>query len=187
MVAYLLNAIAEIAPPEAAPVLMASLRRRPTAQVLRTLAFIDHPETVPAIAEHLDGELRTDALISLEQLASRAALDLLAARAASGDIDCARALARHRDHRAFEPLAAALNGREHRSAVTGLSDLRHEEALPLLRRIVAEDTDDDVATIAAHGIVMAAPALASDPVRTLARRKDPDVRALSAHWLTLLG
>jgi hypothetical protein len=186
MVAYLLNAIAEIAPPEAAPVLMASLRRRPTAQVLRTLAFIDHPDTVPAIAEHLDGELRTDALIGLEQLATAAAMDLLAARATSGDIDCARALARHRDHRAFGPLVAALNGLNHRSAVTGLRDLRHEEAIPLLQRIVTEDRDGDVATIAAHGIVMAAPAVAADPVRMLLRREDPDIQALAAHWLTLL-
>jgi hypothetical protein len=81
---------------------------------------------------------------------------------------------------------AALNGLNHRSAVTGLRDLRHEEAIPLLQRIVTEDRDGDVATIAAHGIVMAAPAVAADPVRMLLRREDPDIQALAAHWLTLL-
>lgn len=186
MVAYLLNAIAEMAPPSAVPVLIASLKRRPTTQVLRTLAFIDHPDTVPAIAEHLDGELRTDALIALEQLATPAALDLLATRALFGDIESARALARHRDRRAFGPLVSALAGPNRRSAVTGLGDLRQEDALPLLQKIVAEDPDDDVATIAAHGIVMAAATFASDAATSLSRRKDPDVQALAAHWLGLL-
>jgi cell wall assembly regulator SMI1 len=186
MVAYLLNAIAETAPPAAVPVLIASLKRHPTTQVLRTLAFIDHPDTVPAIADHLDGRLRTDALIGLEQLATPAGLDLLAARAASGDIECARVLARHRDHRAFGPLVSALNGPEHRSAVTGLRDLRHADALPLLQKIVAEDPNDDVATIAAHGIVMMAPASAAISVRALSRRNDTDVQVLAAHWLSLL-
>ncbi|HEV2218487.1 MAG TPA: hypothetical protein VGV88_13060 [Candidatus Dormibacteraeota bacterium] len=185
MVAYLLNAIAEMAPPEAVPVLIASIKRQPTAQVLRTLAFIDHPETVPAIASQLDGELRTDALIALEQLATPAALDLLAERAHSGDIQCARALARHRDRRAFGPLVAALDGKARRDAVTGLRDLRYEEAVPLLEKVIAEDPNDDVATIAAHGVVMTTPA-AAGAVRTLARRADPDIQALSEHWLSLL-
>jgi hypothetical protein len=186
MVAYLLNAIAEMAPPAAVPVLIASLRRKPTTQVLRTLAFIDDPDTVPAIGEHLDGELRTDALIGLEQLATPAALDLLASRAAAGDIDCARALARHRDQRAFRPLVSALAGLQHRSAVTGLRDLRHVEAIPLLERIVVEDADDDIATIAAHGVVMAGLPSASTTVHALSQRRDPDVRDLAAHWLNLL-
>lgn len=186
MVRYMLNEIAEMAPPQAVPVLIASLRRRPTAQVLRTLAFIDHPDTVPAIAEQLDGAIRGDALIALEQLATPAALDGLAERARSGDVDCARALARHRDHRAFGPLVLALNGPSHRSAVSGLSDLRAHEALALLDKMVAEDPDDDVATIAAHGIVMTAPGDAAPAVRMLAQRADPDVQALAAHWLTLL-
>jgi hypothetical protein len=186
MVAYLLSAIAEVAPPAAVPVLIASLRRKPTTQVLRTLAFIDDPGTVPAIGEHLDGELRTDALIGLEQLASPAALDLLSSRASAGDIDCARALARHCDQRAFGPLVSALAGPQHRSAVTGLRDLRHGEAIPLLERIVVEDADDDVATIAAHGVVMAGLPSASTTVHALSQRRDPDVRDLAAHWLNLL-
>ena len=186
MVAYLLGAIAEMAPPAAVPVLIASLRRKPTTQVLRTLAFIDDPHTVPAIGQHLDGELRTDALIGLEQLATPAALDLLSSRAAAGDIDCARALARHRDQRALGPLVSALDGPQHRSAVTGLRDLRLGEAIPLLERIAVEDADDDVATIAAHGVVMAGLPSASRTVQALSRRTDPDVRDLAAHWLDLL-
>ena len=112
--------------------------------------------------------------------------DLLADRAAADDVDCARALARLRDQRAFGPLAAELGGPNQRSAVTGLRDLRSEEALPLLQRIVDHDPDDDVATLAAHGMVMADPAAAAIAARSLARRRDPDVQDLAAHWLSLL-
>jgi len=109
------------------------------------------------------------ALLALEQLGTPQALDILAGCASTGDVDAARALARCRDGRAMQPLIDQVGGPHHRSAVSGLRDLRHSSSEPLPMRVAAEDTDDDVAVIATHGLVMARSehartALTQDPV-----------------------
>jgi hypothetical protein len=183
---YLFMTLNELALPAAVPILIASLHRKPTEHVLHSLSFVDHPDSAPELGRHLDGPLRAHALLTLEQLGTRAALDVLAQRAAGGDVDAARALARHRDARALKLLVRQVDGPKHRSAVTGLSDLRHPDSHALLGRIAAEDADDNVAVIAAHGLVMARSVQARAAVEALRRRGDTAVKKLADHWLKLL-
>jgi hypothetical protein len=70
--------------------------------------------------------------------------------------------------------------------VTGLRDLRHPESEALLAGIAADDADDNVAVIAAHGLVMARSELARSAAEALLQRRDPHVRKLAKHWLALL-
>jgi len=176
-------ALAKMKPPGAVPALVASLRRVPSSNVLRTLSAIDHPDSAPEIAKHLDGDLRFDALIALEQLANAAALDILAERATVGDLDATRALARHRDPRALQPLMRQMSGPSRRSAVTGLRDLRHPQSADVLTEIAGSDPHDDLAVIAAQGLVMMDPSLSRPAIEVLRRRADPDVIRLAEHWL----
>lgn len=183
---YFFMELNERRPPEAIPVLVDSLRRTPTANVLHTLSFFDDPRTVPELARHLDGSLRDYALIGLEQLATTAAFDALAERARAGDIDAARALARARDDRALEPLFGHLDHQHRRSAVTGLRDLRHPRSQRVLLEIAREEADENVAVIAAHGLVMAGSPKAREAAEALRTRDDRHVRKLAEHWLSLL-
>lgn len=176
----------ELAPVAAVPVLIASLRRKPSADVVHTLSLIDHPDTVPELARLLDGEVRAHALLGLEQLGTAPARVALADRAAAGDLEAARALARLGDERALNPLVKQVGGTGHRGAVTGLRDLRHPKSDALLGRIAADDADDNVAVIAAHGLVMARSELARTAVEALRQRSDPHVKKLAKHWLALL-
>jgi hypothetical protein len=183
---YLIMKLTELEPPAAVPVLIASLRRHPTAEVLHALGCFDHPDSAPELARHVDGALRTDALLALEQLGTEAALAILAYRAAQDDLQAARALARRRDDRALAPLLRQIDGPYHRGAVTGLRDLRHASTAKLLSRIALEDPDDNVAVIAAHGLVMAHRENARATIEALGRREDPHIRKLANHWLALL-
>jgi HEAT repeat protein len=176
-------ALGETKHPAAARALVASLRRVPSYYVLDALSGIDHEDSAPEIAKHLDGDLRYDALIGLEQLANAGALDILAERAAGGDLDATRALARHRDLRALEPLMNHMSGPRRRSAVTGLRDLRDPRTAGLLAEIAGTDPDDDVAVIAAQGLVMMSASLARQTVERLRQRADHDVVRLAEHWL----
>jgi hypothetical protein len=184
--AYLFMKLNERPLPQAVPLLVASLRRKPTAHVLHALAFVDHADSAPELARHLNGELRDHALLALEEMGTPAALSALAAHADDGDLEAARALARRRDERALHPLMRAVGGAHHRSAVTGLRDLRHQESKALLARIAAEDPDDNVAVIAAHGLVMAGSEQTRQVVEGLGRRSDRDIRKLADHWLRIL-
>jgi hypothetical protein len=183
---YFFFKLNELAPVAAVPVLMASLRRKPTGNVVHTLSLIDHSDTVPELARLLDGEVRDHALLGLEQLGTASARSVLADRAVGGDIEAARALARLGDVRALNPLVKQVGGRGHRGAVTGLRDLRHPESEALLAAIAADDADDNVAVIAAHGLVMARSELARSAAEALRQRGDPHVRKLAKHWLALL-
>lgn len=184
--AYLFMKLNERPLPQAVPLLVASLRRKPTAHVLHALAFVDHPDSAAELARHLDGELRDHALLALEEMGTSAALALLGARADDGDLDAARALARRRDERALRPLMRAVGGEHHRSAVTGLRDLRHDESKSLLAGLAAEDPDDNVAVIAANGLVMTGSESARPAVEALRRRSNPDIKEIADHWLHLL-
>jgi HEAT repeat protein len=176
----------ELAPAAAVPVLIASLQRKPSADVVHTLSLIDHPDTVPELARLLDGEVRAHALLGLEQLGTAPARAALADRAAAGDLDAARALARLGDERALDPLVKQLAGAGHMSAVAGLRDLRHPKSEVVLARIAVDDADDNVAVIAAHGLVMARSQLARTAAEALGQRRDPHVKKLAKHWLALL-
>lgn len=184
---YLFMKLSELALPSLVPLLVASLHRRPTAQVLHLLGCIDHPDSAPELARHADGPLHVDAVISLEQLGTPTALDFLADRAAAGDLDAARALARNRDRRALQTLLRNIDGANRRSAVIGLRDLRDPTTLEVLMRIAAEDPDDNLAVLAAHGVVMTDRAHARSAAEALRRRADPHVRKLADHWLELLA
>jgi hypothetical protein len=158
---YALADLARLRLAPAAPLLASALEKAGSSDVLRTLAFLDHPVCVPAIDAHMDDQLRPHALLALEQVAAdvrsanrTAAADALATRAVAGDLDAARALARTGDRRAFGPLLARLPTAS-LSATAGLADLMDPDALPLLRTIAIEDADDETATMAAHGLVRA--------------------------------
>jgi len=183
---YLFMELQQMAPPAAVPILIESLHRKPSAPALHTLGCIDHPDSAPELGRHLDGPLRLIALLALEQLANPQALSILADRAVGGDVDAARALARRRDERCLEPLIRMIGGPHHRKAVTGLRDLRHPRAEDILARVVTADQDDNVAVIAAHGLVMAKSKRAGDAAKALSRRADPHVKKLADHWLELL-
>jgi HEAT repeat protein len=183
---YFFICLNELAPTAAVPVLIASLRRKPTADVLHTLSLIDDPATVPELARHLDGQLRQEALFALEQVGTGAARAVLAERAAARDIEAARALARLGDERALDPLVKQVAGAGHTSAVAGLRDLRHPKSEAVLARIAADDADDNVAVIAAHGLVMTRSQLARTAAEALGQRGDPHVKKLAKHWLALL-
>jgi HEAT repeat protein len=183
---YFFFKLNELAPASAVPVLIASLRRKPTADVVHTLSLIDHPDTVSELARLLDGEVRPYALLGLEQLGTPSARAALADRSAAGDLEAARALARLGDERALSRLVNQVQGPGHRSAVTGLRDLRHAKSEALLGRIAADDVDDNVAVIAAHGLVMMRSALARTAAEALRQRQDPHVKKLAKHWLALL-
>jgi hypothetical protein len=176
-------ALGESKHPAAGRALIASLRRVPSWRAMDALSGIDHEDSAGEIARHLDGDLRYNALIALEQLANPGALDVLAGRAAAGDLDATRALARHRDPRALQPLMNHLSGPERRSAITGLRDLRHPESAELLAEIAGSDPDDDIAVIAAQGLVMMRPSATRPVIEALRRRTDPDVVRLAEHWL----
>src|SRR4029077_1096014 len=79
---YLIMKLTELAPPAAVPVLIASLRRKPTADVLHALGCFDHPDAAPELARHLNGPVRAEALLALEQLGTEAALAALSDQAA---------------------------------------------------------------------------------------------------------
>ena len=183
---YFFFKLNELAPVAAVPVLIMSLRRKPTGSVVHTLSLIDHSDTVPELARLLDGEVRAHALLGLEQLGTASARAVLADRAAAGDLEAARALARLGDLRALNPLVKQVGGAGHRGAVTGLRDLRHPSSEALLAGIAADDADDNVAVIAAHGLVMARSARARTAVAALGQRGDPHVKKLAKHWLALL-
>jgi hypothetical protein len=183
---YFFFKLNELAPVAAVPALIGSLRRKPTGNVVHTLSLIDHSETVPEVARLLDGEVRDHALLALEQLGTASARAVLADRADAGDLEAARALARLGDERALNPLVEQVGGVGRRSAVTGLRDLRHPESEALLAGIAADDADDNVAVIAAHGLVMARSELARSAAEALLQRRDPHVRKLAKHWLALL-
>lgn len=176
-------ALGETKHPAAARALIASLRRVPNFYTLDALSGIDHEDSAPEIARHLDSDLRFDALIGLEQLANAGALDILAERTAAGDLEATRALARHRDTRALQPLMNHLSGPERRSAVAGLRDLRLPQTAGLLAEIAETDPNDDIAVIAAHGLVMMGPSFARPAIEALRMRTDPDVVRLAEHWL----
>ena len=183
---YFFFKLNELAPVAAVPVLIMSLRRKPTGSVVHTLSLIDHSDTVPELARLLDGEVRAHALLGLEQLGTASARAVLADRAAAGDLEAARALARLGDLRALNPLVKQVGGAGHRGAVTGLRDLRHPSSEALLAGIAADDADDNVAVIAAHGLVMARSARAQTAVAALGQRGDPHVKKLARHWLAQL-
>jgi hypothetical protein len=183
---YFFFKLNELTPLAAVPILIASLRRNPTGDVVHALSLIDHPDTVPELARLLDGEVRPHALLGLEQMATPSARAALADRAAAGDLKAARALARLRDERALKPLVKHVAGAGHQSAVAGLRDLRHPKSEPLLAQIAADDADDNLAVIAVQGLVMARSQLARTAAEALGQRHDPHVKKLAKHWLALL-
>jgi hypothetical protein len=178
--------LAEMAPTGAAGPLITSLERAPTAPVLRTLAFVDHPAVVPAIARQLDGELAVDALLALEQVGSPQARGVLVDRARH-DVRAARALARCGDERALDSLLPRLNGPERRSATMGLAELHHPATMHVLAEIAREDEDDDIAVLAAHGLVMTDAPAARPVIESLLARDDEYIHRLAAHWLAVLA
>jgi hypothetical protein len=184
--AYLIMELIKRAPSAAGPLLIATLRRSPNADVIHALGCIDHPDSARELAPHLDGPLREDALLALEQLGTNTANAVLATRAADGDLEAARALARRRDARALQPLLEHIDGPHQRSAVIGLRDLRHHSANPLLARLASEEPDSNIAVIAAHGLVMTDREHARPIVEVLRQRKDPYIRQLADHWLKML-
>jgi hypothetical protein len=183
---YLIVDLIKRAPSAATPVLIASLRRSPNADVIHALGCIDDPDSSRELALHIDGPLREDAMLALEQLGTNKASAILAVRAADGDLEAARALARRRDERALQPLLKHIDGPHHRSAVIGLRDLRHHSAHPLLARVASDDPDSNIAVIAAHGLVMTDREHARPTVEVVRQRKDPYIRQLADHWLQML-
>ena len=201
MVDYTFWALASAHLADAAPALAAYLDDDPAVEhapsVLRTLACLDHPQTVPTLAAALDGPLREHALLALEQVAvsaemvcaegGRAAL----AEAASSQNpapDVLRSLARARHRAAVEHLLALLT-HDTRTAIEGLADVESPEAIAPLHE-AALDPDDEMAAIAIHGLLRARAAGIDVPAETLAAaieafgdRDHPAAGDLATRWL----
>lgn len=165
--------------------------------ILRTLACLDHPVTVPTLLAALDGELREHALLALEQVAVSAEMGCAEhARAALGDIvsgheaepDVLRALARTRHPSAVEPLVR-LRARDKQVAIEGLADVESAAAIGALQE-ASQDPDEAIATIAIHGLLRARASGIDLPdesltsaIEALGNREHSATRALAARWL----
>lgn len=187
---------------DAVPALAAYLGNDPAAQhaplVLRTLACLDHPQTVPAVAAALDGPHREHALLALEQVAvsaemvcaerGRAAL-AEAASSQQAASDVLRSLARARHPAAVEHLLARLTS-ERRTAIEGMADVESPGAVAALHE-AALDPDDETAAIAIHGLLRARSAgieVLAEPLATaidgFGVREHPAALDLATRWLT---
>lgn len=185
----------------AAPVLAAHLADDPATEdaplLLRTLACLDHPQTVPTLRAALDGPHRDHALLALEQVAVSAEMvhaergRVALAEAASGPApapDVLGSLARARHPAAVGHLLALLT-RDERTAIEGLADVESPDAIAPLHQ-AALDRDDETAAIAIHGLLRARAAGIDVPAEPLATaigafgdRGHPAARDLAARWL----
>jgi hypothetical protein len=168
---------------------------------LRTLACLDHPETVPTLVSALNGGLRDHALLALEQVAVSAEMGCAEdARVALADEvsdheaepDVLRALARTRHPSAVDPLAR-LRAREKRAAIEGLADVESAAAVGALDE-ASRDSDEAIAAIAIHGLLRARAAgvelraeSLTSAIDALGRRHHPSAPALAARWLASAG
>lgn len=181
------SALAQIKDPAAGEALIAIIAAKPTAPAIAALGWHPSPAAVEAIERFLDDpELHLAGIDSLETMQLPQAAEALARRSSAGDVLATRALARHRDGRALEPLLALLANPDPVTALRGadgLRDLRDPRSTDALLGAVGH-VDPDVAVCAAHALVSMASPRTPEALDRLAASPDEQARRLATRWRT---